>query len=171
MSRSWERMVERNQKKVNKARVKSGRGSISSAGTEEMRKFKGRSYMLPLVLCSLGVFYMVAFGGVYEGDNTFWFTSIAYILLGAFVFLVRRPFLSIGKTKIVSRRFTGDKVLQAADIEEIVISPGYVVVQMKEKKRRWVFSKLMNLFDIAGMQAEVKQFAQKNNVPLKEEEK
>ncbi|WP_409346893.1 hypothetical protein [Paenibacillus sp. MBLB4367] len=171
MSRSWERMVERNQKKVNKSRVKSGRTAITATGAEEMRKFKGRSYMLPLILCSIGVFNVVAFSAVNEGDKTFWYTSLAYVLLGAFIFLVRRPFLSIGKTKLVSRRFTGDHALQVNDIEEIVVSPGYVVVQLKEKKRRWVFSKLMNLFDISGMQAEIKQFAQKNNVPLKEEAK
>lgn len=171
MSRSWERMVERNQKKVNKTRLKSGRTVISGNSAESMVRFKGRSWMLPLIMIALGAFYMLPISGLDTGDSAFRLVTIGYIALGIVMFLIRRPFLGIGKTKLVSRRFSGDKTVYVDDINEIVVSPGYVVVQLKEKKRQWVFSKIMNMFDMPAMTKEIKQFAEHNHIPFKEQAK
>jgi hypothetical protein len=91
---------------------------------------------------------------------------IAYFLMGLFIYFVRRPRLSVGKTTLSSRRFSRDVSLEPTEIEGITVQAGYVIIQLKRKKARWVFSRLMHRFDIPSMSASVKEYALINGIPF-----
>jgi hypothetical protein len=171
MARKWERMIEKNRKTINKRNVKTGKPVIAQAGAETMTAYKGRSWMLPLLLVGFAVFYLVAFSNIYHKDTSYWVTAVGYIALGAMLYLSRRPVLRIGKSKLSTRRFSGDRTVGADEIEEILLSPSYVVIQMKEKKTRWIFSRLTQLMPMAALTPAVREFAERNQIELKVETK
>jgi hypothetical protein len=167
MSRKWERMVLKNSKTVNKQRVKQGKGRIVEAGSEAMEVFRGRNWTMPLLFIGFSIFFLISYGGTNQMDGTTWLTFVLYVLLGLFIFFVRRPVLRVGKTKLSTRRFSGDKTVQASDIGAISISKGYVVIQMKGRGR-WIFSKTNSLFPMNEMSAAVRDFAAHNQIPINE---
>jgi hypothetical protein len=158
MSRKWGRMVEKNKKVINKQRTKQGQSLISNVYKEPKQRFLGRSWFLPLLCIGISFFFVVAYG------TANLYITIAYFLLGLFIYYVRRPSLSIGKNTLSSRRFSRDVTVAPEEIEEITIQPGYVIVQMKVKKSRWVFSRLIHRFDIKSMSEKIKEYALLNNV-------
>lgn len=166
MSRKWERMVEKNQQKLYKQRKKQGKPTTLSASSDSLKRYLGRTWMLPLFLIGFSICFTLLFYDFYQGDASYWFISIAYFLLGVFIYLVRRPSLSIGKKNLVSRRFTGDKSVEAQDIKEITIMSGYIVIQFHTKMSRWVFSKFMHRLPVEEIAGELKEFAKQNGVKL-----
>ncbi|WP_010273565.1 hypothetical protein [Paenibacillus senegalensis] len=167
MSRKWERMVEKNQQKLYKQRQKQGKStSLTSSSIEQTKRYLGRTWMLPLFLIGFSLCFTVLFYDFYEGDASYWFISIAYFLLGVFIYLVRRPSLTIGKKFVMSRRFAGDKRVEAGDIQEITLLKGYVIIQFKGRMSRWVFSKFMHRMPIEEIAEELKEFAKRNGVTL-----
>lgn len=167
MSRKWERMVEKNQKNLYKQRQKQGKpGSLSTNPADQSIRYRGRTWMLPLFLIGFSICFTLLFYDFYQGDASYWFISIAYFLLGVFIYLVRRPTLAIGKKFITSRRFTGDKRVEAGDVQEITLLKGYVIIQFKSKMSRWVFSKFMHRMPIEDIAADLKEFAKNNGITL-----
>jgi hypothetical protein len=164
MSRKWERMILKNKKVANKQRTKQGKAIISSAYKEPMEKFLGRSWFLPLLCIGFSLFFTLTYGANAQQDATTKFVIIAYFIMGLFIYFVRRPRLSVGKTTLSSRRFSRDVTLEAAEIEGITVQNSYVIIHLKRKKARWVFSRLMHRFDIKGMSAAVKEFANHNDI-------
>ncbi|MBN2983913.1 hypothetical protein [Cohnella algarum] len=160
MSRSWERMIERNQKQVNKRRKKEGKQALSAAGSK-VEKFKGRSYFAPILLLLVAAFFIVVsqpWSDAYEQNATlFWLTVVAYVLL-ALVYFLRRPYLSIAKDALETRRFTGYKRLKPAEIRKIVQQPGYIIVETV-KGGNWVFSRFKNLYPIEEMGERLREYA------------
>lgn len=170
MSRKWERMVEKNRQAVNKRRRRSGKAEIGASGSDAMQTFKGRSWILPMFLIGFSIFYFVAFYNAVPRDGVFWFTGFSYLGLGILVFLLRRPLIRIGKRTITARRFNGDRSVEAYEIEEITVSPAYIAIQLKQKKR-WMYSKFQHRFNMDELAAKLKAFALENKVALREETK
>ncbi len=167
MSRSWERKVQRNAKKINQQRKKQGKPTLYDR-TQNVDKFKGRNYIFPLLLVLLMAFYAITFGpwvSRVESDTTmFWVTLFLYALLALFYFL-RRPYLSVTRDTLETRKFTGYKTLRPSDIRKIVLSSGYVVIETVNGSN-WVFSRLINLFPIDKMSERLKSFSETNRVEL-----
>jgi hypothetical protein len=172
MSRKWERMVLKNKKVANKQRTKQGKDLITVSNKEPVDKFLGRSWFLPLVCIGVSLFFTAAYGSnIMAQDATTKFVTISYLLLGLFIYFVRRPSLSIGKTTLSSRRFSRYVYLAPTDIEEIIVQSGYAIIQLKHKKSRWVFSRLMHRFDIKSMSVKLKEYAHSNGIPFVDQTK
>lgn len=171
MSRKWERMVSKNSKTVNKQRKKYGKEAIAEPGKDIGKTFKGRSWIFPAFLIAFGFVYLLFFRGLYEKDSTSLLIAVMYILLGLFMYWVRRPVLQIGKTKLSSRRFSGDKEVGPSDIERIVLTPSAIMIQLKAKQSRWVFTKSTQWFPVAEASAKLREFASHNHVSIVEETK
>ncbi|MEX2461346.1 MAG: hypothetical protein WD469_08630 [Paenibacillaceae bacterium] len=164
MSRKWERMISKNKKLANQQRTKQGKAIISDVYKEPMEKFLGRSWFLPLLCVGFSLFFTLTYGGDTQQDATTKFVIIAYFLMGLFIYFVRRPRLSVGKKTLNSRRFSRDVSLEPSEIEGITVQNAYVIIHLKRKKARWVFSRLMHRFDIKGMSAAVKEYANNNDI-------
>ncbi len=162
MASKWERQVERNAKKVNLQRKRTGAAPISKS-TSKDDKQKGRSWILSLFLVVIGLFYMVTFWNVDRG-GLYWVTVIMYILLAMIVFYLRRPFLGIGKSSLTTRKFAGLRVKNAEEISKIEIQPGMVIIEFNNNSSKWVFSRFINRYNINEMATELQEFAAKNKV-------
>jgi len=162
MSRKWERMILKNKKVTNKQRAKQGKAIISNSTREPMVRFLGRSWFLPLICIVFSLFFMLTYPDDAKQDATTKFVIIAYGIMGIFIYLVRRPRLSVGKTSLSSRRFSRDVTVEPSEIEGITIQNSYVIIHLKRK--RWVFSRMMHRFDIKAMSAAVQEFAANNNI-------
>jgi len=173
MSRSWERKVQRNTKALDKRRKKEGKPSIGSK-MAQVDKFRGRNYLFPILLVLLMVFYVITFSpwltkstenpDVQSNATMYWVTLGCYLLLAVFYFM-RRPYLSITKDTLETRKFTGYKTLRPSEIRKIVLSPGHVVIE-SAKGANWVFSKGINLFPIARMSERLTAYANTNHIEL-----
>ncbi|MFD0872139.1 Uncharacterised protein [Chlamydia abortus] len=164
MSRKWERMVEKNRKQTDRLRRKQGKPSVLYSQSATFRRFLGRNWMLPFFLIGFSIMFTILFYDYYQGDASYWFIAISYFLLGLMIFFLRRPMLGIGKTELTSRRFGGDKTVPAEEVSEITFMPGYVIIQFKSKRMRWVYSKFMHRMDLNAVKEELKPFAQKNGI-------
>jgi hypothetical protein len=166
MSRSWERMIERNSKKVNKRRKKEGKPSVT-AQAQKADRFVGRNYMFPILLVLLMAFYVVVFAPWktnVQDTTMFWVTLGCYALLAVFYFL-RRPYLSVTRDTLETRRFSGYKRLNAGEIRKIVLQPGYVVIETV-KGANWVFSRLINRYPLDQMGERLKTYAEVHHIEL-----
>jgi hypothetical protein len=171
MSRSWERMVKKNTKLVNKSRKKSGKTGITDA--EQPRIIKGRSWLLPSFFMLIFIFLLMTGQTTTETETSttmYWFTTISYAAVAVIFFLWRRPYLKVFRNQIATRKWTGEKYLAASEIEQITVLPSYTVIQTKNKKS-WVFTKLANLYNMAEMGEALREFAKLNQVTMHEEMK
>jgi hypothetical protein len=168
MSRKWERMIEKNRKQTNRLRGKSGQAYVpnASTGIAAMQAFRGRNWVWPLTLVFIAVFFLNTRSSVMPLETMDYVTAIAYFVLAFIVFLWRRPVLRIGKTQLNTRKFTGEKWVDAEDIEQIVISKSAILIQMKQKRNRWVFTRFAQIFPISETQMSLKEFAENNKVQL-----
>lgn len=173
MSRSWERKVRKNLNNVNKARKKSGQAQIGS--TREIKKesvgprFTGRNIIFPIVLIIFVGFYnFIAISNVeFEFNAVYWLTISSYFILAA-LFFFRKPYLTVAKDYLQTRRMFGDKQLFAVNIKEIKLIKGYVLIVPKNGSS-WAFSKLFNRFPIEEMEVELKKFAERNQIEVVEQ--
>ncbi|RKP56929.1 hypothetical protein D7Z26_02775 [Cohnella endophytica] len=165
MSRSWERMVTKNSKQINKRRKKEGKKGFSP-NAPQVDRFKGRNYVIPILLVMLIVLYVTLaqpWSDNFLQDKTmFWVTIGCYVVLAVFYYL-RRPYLSVTRDTLETRKFTGYKTLRPTEIRKIVIQPGYVIVE-SVKGANWVFSRLMNRYPVSQMEARLKTFAELNHI-------
>jgi hypothetical protein len=162
MASKWERQVERNAKKANIQRKRIGVSPISQ-GTKKDEKVRGRSWILATFLVLIGLFYMFTFWDV-ERNGLYWLTVIMYLILAFVVFFLRRPFLGIGKSSLTTRKFAGFRVKKAEEISKIEIQAGAIVIEFTDNSNRWVFSRLINLYNMTEMANELQEFAVKNKI-------
>lgn len=167
MSRSWERKVRKNMSKINQNRKKQGAGQIV-LNAEKKDKFVGRNYALPLLLIVFVTFYliMIPMTSDFKADTMFWVTIACYFVLAA-LFFIRRPYLTIGKDYVQSRRFGGDKRLAASGIKSIRVQNGYVSI-IPQKGAGWTFSRLLNRFKTDEMAEKLKAFATTHQIPFEQ---
>ncbi|MGO4697095.1 hypothetical protein AB4Z50_22680 [Paenibacillus sp. 2TAB26] len=167
MSRSWERKVRKNMNVVNKQRKKQGNGQIVF-NAEKSEKIVGRNFIAPILLILFIGMYVILMSSssTFKMDTMFWITVGCYILLAA-LFFFRRPYITIGKDYIQSRRLTGDKRIPAASIKGFSVQKGYVVVEM-QKGGNWVFSKLTNRFPTDEIGDKLKLFANANGIAFQQ---
>ncbi|XID94427.1 hypothetical protein ACF3MZ_07885 [Paenibacillaceae bacterium WGS1546] len=167
MSRSWERMVEKNQKQINKRRKKEGKQRVGGS-SPQVDRFQGRNYIVPALLILLILFYLMLsqpWSGNFMQDPTlFWVTVICYILLAVFYYF-RRPYLAVTRDTLETRKFTGYKTLRPAEVRKIVVQPGYVIIE-SVKGTNWVFSKWMNRFPIDRMAERLQKYAELHRVEM-----
>lgn len=160
MSRSWERMVLKNSKQVNKRRKKEGKKSINTPNAQ-VDRFLGRNYVVPILLLMLIVLYVTMSqpwsDRFMQNPTMFWLTVGAYILLALFYYM-RRPYLAVTRDTLETRRFTGYKTLRPAEIRKITVQPGYIVIE-SVKGANWVFSRVMNRYPLDRMADRLKTFA------------
>jgi hypothetical protein len=162
MSGKWGRQLERKAKKINAQRKRLGKRPIyETAGGEE--RITGRSILWPGFLMIVGLLYMFMFWND-SRDALYWVTVISYLLLALLVFWLRKPFLAIGKNTLTTRKFAGFRTIRADEIEAILAQPGYVIIALKNKKTRLVFSRLINRFDTDLMAERLRDFAARNQV-------
>ncbi|TFE30113.1 hypothetical protein [Cohnella luojiensis] len=165
MSRSWERMVEKNSKQINKRRKKEGKKGISP-NAPQVDRFQGRNYVVPSLLIMLIILYVTLsqpWSDSFMQDQTlFWVTIGCYIVLALFYYL-RRPYLAVTRDTLETRKFTGYKTLRPAEIRKISILPGYVVVE-SVKGTNWVFSRLMNRYPLERMSERLKAFSELHHI-------
>lgn len=166
MARSWERMVNKNRKQINQRRKKEGKGALGSVSKSDIEKFKGRNYIVPVLLILLIVFYILMsqpWSDAYPSSMTmFWVTLICYVLLATFYFM-RRPYLSINRDTLETRKFTGYKYLRPSEIRKFTVEPGYIVIE-SVKGTNWVFSRWMNLYPTQAMAERLKTYADLHKV-------
>ena len=167
LSRSWERKVRKNMTEVNKQRKKQGNGQIVF-NAEKSEKIIGRNYIAPILLILFIGMYVILMqsSSQFKMDTMFWITVGCYILL-AVLFFFRRPYITIGKDFVQSRRLTGDKRIPASAIKGFSAQKGYVIVE-QHKGGNWVFSKLTNRFPTEEISEKLKVFAQTNGIPFQE---
>ncbi|WP_308634334.1 hypothetical protein [Paenibacillus silvisoli] len=171
MSRSWERKVQKNQAQVNKQRKKQGKAPLMAAkpNAEKLDTFKGRSYVMPIFLLLFILFYVVVTlsSGTYKDTGTmFWVTVGCYVVL-ALLFMLRRPYLSVGGDFIRSRRFTGDRSIYVSNIKAISAQKGYIVVE-QQKGGNWVFSRVINRFPTDQMAERLRAFSAQHGITFTE---
>ncbi|MBD0380890.1 hypothetical protein [Paenibacillus sedimenti] len=160
MSRKWERMVSKNAKKANITRSKQGKAPISDP--EKPLVFKGRSLLLPLLFFIIFLFLAATYTKA-DQNGMYLFTICGYLLVALLMYFARRPYLKVGKTSLAKRGYSRELVVEAKNIKQIIYKPGSVVIEL-DNKTRWVYSKRMNLFDVANIAGELQQFAESNRV-------
>ncbi|MFD0958940.1 hypothetical protein [Paenibacillus chungangensis] len=169
MSRSWERKVRKNMSHLNKQQKKQGKGG-TVIGSEQKERFVGRNYMAPVMLLLFVTLYCVVMWNdpKFEATTMFWVTVVLYIGLAA-LFYFRKPYLTIGKDYVQTRRFTGDKMLQASGIKQIAVQRGAIMIT-PVKGANWTFTKLINRYPTDEMAGKMKEFAAKHNIPFSEKQ-
>src|SRR5690606_13444283 len=155
-------MVDRNQKNINERRKKTGKEPVTVDGGAQ---YVGRSWVFPSFLIALGIIFLISYGDTAKGF-TYWFTAIAYPLLGLYFFMARRPLLYIGKSELVSRRFRGIRRVDSKQIQRIVIQPDYVLIDIKGTRFRWMFSRWFHMLKIEKMSQSLHEFATRNQIPI-----
>lgn len=152
---------------INKHRKKTGTGQLVM-NAEKVDRYTGRNFVLPVLL----ILFVGAYLFIMSGDETFvmdtlnWVTVGCYFLLAA-LFFFRKPYLTIGKDYVQSRRLTGDKRLNVSDIQGFRVQDGYVTI-MPKKGGGWTFSRLLNRFNTAEMSDKLKTFAQAHGLTFEE---
>lgn len=172
MARSWERMVQRNTKQVNKQRKKQGKETIyaskSASAAKDSDIFKGRNIVFPIVLLLLGIMFWLV-GSVDEtrgsGMLVNWLGVVLYFLLAALLFF-RRPYLKVERTRVSTIKYNRERWLQASEMEKIILSRSMVSFKYKGKRKQWVFSRFLNRYDTEAMGARLEQFAKANNIEV-----
>ncbi len=175
MARSWERMVEKNKKELNMKRKKQGQSSISTTGSVASGdRFKGRKIIFPFVLIMLAVLYGLltwASSTLPEQEQQTtspimnWFVVVAYIALGVILYL-KRPYLLVNKDNLQTPKLNRVRSVPASDITKIKVAKGSVVIEQKGKGGNWVFTRLLNRYDVSAMGERLEQFAKVNNIPF-----
>lgn len=166
MSRKWERMVRKNTKVINKHREKFGRKPISNISSDGSVTFKGRNWFLPIILVAIGVICLIVFRDKAQEDSLYWITGISYFLLAVLTYYTRRPFLKLGKDFITTRRFGGDRTMDASQISDITINKNAIIVTLKPKGNKWFFTRAYHQFQIESMREMVQKFAEKHGIAL-----
>jgi LPXTG-motif cell wall-anchored protein len=167
MSRNWERMVRKNAKTVNKNRIKQGIPLVSDRDKPQV--YKGRSPILSLFFIGVSLFFILTLPKTGGQDSLSWFTTVSYFLLGLFMFFVRRPYLKVSKASLSKRGFIREHILYAENVKQIIIKPGYVFIEQKNSRQRWVYSKLLNRFDVNEIAGGLKSFSEQNHVAFVDE--
>ncbi|CAM2784226.1 methyltransferase [Paenibacillus sediminis] len=171
MSRSWERKVRRNSQQLSKQRKKHGLPA-TGAGVSAGDVYYGRNFIFPITLIALGLIYLLL--GIYskpkESMWVYWLTTGMYVLLGVMIF-VRRPYLRVDKNTLVTTKFNRQRFLEAQDIVKISVQSGSVVIEHKNRGGNWVFTRLINRYDIQAMGERLERFAAAHKIPFVNEAK
>ncbi|GGD63946.1 hypothetical protein [Paenibacillus nasutitermitis] len=171
MSRSWERKIQKNQSQLNKQRKKQGKAPLvaSKSASNPVYTYKGRSILMPafLLVFTAGYTGISLTGGAYkQAGSMFWITIACYVFL-ALLFMLRRPYLSIGKDFVRSRRFTGDRTLFLSSIKGISVQKGSIIIE-QPKGGNWIFTRLFNRYPTDEMTERLRAFAAANDIPFAE---
>jgi hypothetical protein len=164
MSRSWARRIEKNKKQVNEQRKKRGLDKLTDSSTEV--RFVGRSWVLPLFLLGMLIWYLLLFIG--DKGIMFWVTVIGYSVLILFLFFVKRPFLVVGKDFVESRRFGGVVRVTVDEIDKISITNDSVTIYFNVKRPSWMFTSLFQRMNISLMREKLKAFCETNQILCEE---
>lgn len=170
-SRSWERKVRKNQTQLNKQRKKQGQAplNVNTSSTPKVDVYKGRSIVMPAFLILFTAFFVTlstTSGAYKQSGSLYWITVGCYILLAG-LFILRRPYLAVGKDFVKTRRFGGDRTLYATSIKAINLQAGSIVIE-QVKGTNWVFTRLINRYPTDQMAERLRAFAAANNVTINE---
>lgn len=141
----------------------------AKSGKSGLDTFKGRSYLMPAFLLLFILFYVIVTvnsAAFKQADTMFWVTIACYVVLAS-LFMLRRPYLSVGSDFVRTRRFAGDRNVYVSNIKAINTQKGYIVIE-QQKGGNWVFSRVMNRYPIEPMAARLKAFAEQHGIPFTE---
>jgi hypothetical protein len=79
--------------------------------------------------------------------------------------------LKISGNTLKTRRFSGDRLLDANDIKLITLMKDAVVIESKTGKMRWTFSRYYHFMNMEQLSEKLKEFAKNHAVPVKDEGK
>lgn len=161
MSRKWERTIERNQKQMERIRKNDIKGKGSKQGARTV--FKGRRIILPVIFLLLSFFFMFILDALGDRDAFYWVAIGSYWLL-ALYFFFKRPYLAVGPSDLSTQRLNREVTLKPSEVEEITLADDSIVIVIKEKQHRWVFTRIPSLFPIKDMSAALMNFAVKHAV-------
>ena len=161
MAGKWERQVARSAGKVNARRKRLGREAISTKG--EVIRHRGRSWIFSLMLAFIGLFYMFAYWNTGR-TSLYWVTVFMYLFLAVIWFVIRRPFVDIGKKTITTRKLFGFRTIEPENIEQIEALKGYVIITLKTKGTRIVFSWLTQWFNTDQLAQDLETFARTHRI-------
>lgn len=159
--------MRKNMSKINQNRKKHGAGQIV-LNAEKKDKFVGRNFVLPILLIVFVSFYIIMFsvGTDSKFSGMEWLTIACYFLLAS-LFFFRRPYLTIGKDYVQTRRMMGDRRLYVKDIKTIRVQNGYVSI-LPQKGAGWMFSRMLNRFKTDEMTEKLKSFAATHSIPFEQ---
>lgn len=166
MSRKWERMVAKNQKTLAQQNAKQPKEKKARAVLKsEQGIFEGRNVFVTVLCFSVAIMVFLFFGQVGESQLFFYVTVFLYFLFGFYFFFVKRPYIKVTPSSIAIKRFGKEKVTPAANIEKVLVQPGYVIITAQERrKHNIVFSKFFNRYDTDKLGEALREFAEKNKV-------
>lgn len=164
LSRRWERKIQRNASKINKQRKRMGLPQVGDSLRVQADVFQGRSVLLPLFLASVAIFFATVYGEVGERDALYWITVILYLLMAVYFFF-RRPYLSVSKTELATRKMGRERRVHASEIEQITALKGVSVITLKGKRSKWIFSRYMNWYDTDAINRRLREFAAAHGIP------
>jgi len=175
---SFDRKVERNQKRLNQK----GKGPTITTGTaSNPRKslgargegdiFRGRNIILPGVLVFIALLYSTVgmIGNSADMSTWLYWLTIGLYLLLAFTLFMRRPYLRINKNWVYTTKYNRDRILEAGNISKIKVSRKKIMIVPKIKDANWVFYRTRNQFDTAAMGDRLEQFAHTHHVTFERE--
>jgi hypothetical protein len=169
MSRKWERKVARNSKLVNKQRKRFGQPPIGStaAPVKDKDLFLGRSLILPMLLAAVAVFFFILYGRVGEDGFTL-LTAVLYGLLAVYFFF-KRPYLAIRGSMLATRRLGRERTVAPGDIARIETAKDYCLIELRDKRARWVFSRTIHRYNTEAMGRRLREYAAQHRIPVKAE--
>lgn len=163
MSRKWERMVEKNSKRLNADRQRHGQAGIGAAPDAPIR---GRSWVFPLILATAGLLFAFTMPQESANDTLYQITIGLYLLLALFHYFVRRPYLKVGKQQLTWRTYAGERSVPAGEIAGIDISDNRSVVHLKDGKTKRAFSKVYHLYPMDRINNALQSFASAHRIPV-----
>ena len=163
MSRKWDRMVQRNAERLNKQRKKRGKPGIA-VGRANLDVFRGRNVTLPVLFLLIAFFLAVVPS---ESVTLQWITAGLYGLM-ALYFFFRRPYLAVGRSALAVRGIGRERWAAADQIASIHAGRGTTLIVLKQRRRRWTFTRWLNGYPTDAMNARLKQFAAQHGIPFHE---
>lgn len=171
VSRKWERMVEKNRKKLNEQRSKQGKGKVKVAAPSNKHIFHGRNIIVSILCLCVSLMFLFGFEQASTSEVMYWLVIVCYFALGLYFFFLKRPYIKISKVEpeIAIRKLGKEKVTEAAEIEHIHIQPGIIAIKVKDKRSPVVLTRVFNLYSIKEIAPILEQFAQKYTIEFKVE--
>lgn len=123
--------------------------------------------MLPFVLIMFSLFAMFTLSHFGDRDTMYWVTVASYWVLAS-LFFFRRPYLKIGRRDLSTRKWNKEITVNPDEIEEIIFGDNDIVIVLKEKKTRWVFARITNLYPVNAMKKSLRAFAAQHAISIKD---
>lgn len=169
MSRKWERMVEKNRKKLNEQRAKYGQTKVKPIGQSNHDIHRGRNIVVSILSLSVSLIFFFFFEESSTNETMYWLVIVSYFFLAIYFYFLKRPYIKISKNKpeVAIRKVGKEKVMTADQIEYIHVQPGIIAVKLVNKRSPVMLTRVFNLLSIKEIAPKLEQFARKHGIEFK----